>query len=218
MKINEVERLCTVLPEAPGIQAEGYFTSVVLLLLVPIDDEYHILFEKRAASIRQGGEISLPGGRRDKSDETLKATALRETTEEVGIPAGKIEIIGRLDSVFAPMGAMVDVFVGIADIEPSEIEVNPKEVEKAFLVPVSFFEENDPEVYSVITEVYPKYTDKSTGEEVVLFPARDLGLPKRYWNNWGGFKHKVFVFRAAGETIWGLTARILVDFVKKLNS
>lgn len=217
MKTSELEQLRAVLPAVPGIQGEDYFVSVVLLLLVPVDGEFHILFEKRAASIRQGGEISFPGGRHDREDESLQATALRETHEEVGIPAEKITVIGRLDSVFAPMGAMVHVFVAVADVEPSSINWNPSEVEKAFLVPVSYFRENAPDIYTVITEVHPRYTDKSTGEDVVLFPAKELGLPRRYWDGWGGFKHKIFVYKTPEGTIWGLTARILVDFVKKLQ-
>ncbi len=217
MRIDELDRLRARLPEVPGIQGEEYFTSVVLLLLVPVNGEYHVLFEKRAHSIRQGGEISFPGGRQDKSDKSLEATAVRETTEEVGIPVKKIRVIGRLDSVFAPMGAMVNVFVGVADIEPGKIRRNPAEVEKVFLLPVSYFEKNKPDVYTVMTEVHPGFVDKSTGEEVVLFPAKDLGLPKRYWSTWGGFKHKVFVYKTEEGIIWGITARILVDFVKHLS-
>lgn len=217
MRISELDRLRDALPVAPGLQGEDYRTSVVLLLLIPVDGEYHILFEKRASTIRQGGEISFPGGLRDLTDSSLEAAVLRETEEEVGIPADKISIIGRLDSVFAPMGALVNVFVGVADIVESEISPNPDEVAKVFMVPVSYFEKNPPESFNVITEVHPKYRDRTTGEEVVLFPAKDLGLPKRYWDKWGGFKHRVYVYRAAGETIWGLTARIVVDFVKKLS-
>lgn len=217
MKIEELDRLKAALPESPGLQGEGFKMSAVILLLVPVDGEFQILFEKRSSAIRQGGEISFPGGRIDKSDLSPEAAVLRETEEEVGIPAGKVRIIGRLDSVFAPMGALVNVFVGVADVDPATIRENPDEVERAFLVPVSFFQENEPESYDVVTEVHPKYRDKSTGEEVVLFPAKELGLPKRYWGTWGGFRHKIYVYRTMGETIWGLTARIVVDFVKKLS-
>lgn len=216
MKSSELNRLRAALPEVPGIQGEDYLRSVVLLLLVPVDGELHILFEKRASSIRQGGEVSFPGGRFDKTDASLEAAVLRETKEEVGIEPDRIRIIGRLDSVFAPMGAMVNVFVGVTDIVPSEIVANPEEVARVFLVPVTFFEKNPPASYNVVTEVHPKYVDKATGKEVVLFPAEELGLPKRYWNKWGGFRHKVYVYHVAGETIWGLTARVLVDFVDKL--
>ncbi len=218
MKIYDLDRLREALPESPGLQGEGYVRSVVLLLLVPVDGELHILFEKRSSGIRQGGEISFPGGRIDKSDPSAEAAVLRETEEEVGIPSGKVRIVGRLDSVFAPTGALVNVFVGMAEIDPSEIRENPNEVSKAFLVPVSFFENNQPETYQVMTEVHPKILDRTTGEEVTLFPAKELGLPERYWNKWGGLRHNIYVYRTAGETIWGLTARIVVDFVMKLAS
>ncbi len=218
MKLDELAGLVDRLPEKPGVQGDGYRTSVVLLLLIPEDGEYKILFEKRAISIRQGGEISLPGGMHDRGDASLEATAIRETTEEVGIPPERIKIVGKLDSVFAPMGTLVNVFVAVAEVDRSEIVINREEVEKAFLLPVSFFESNDPEVYTLMTEVHPSYKDEATGEEVVLFPARDLGLPRRYWGSWGGFKHKVYVYRTEEGTIWGLTGRILVDFVRKVKS
>ena len=39
---------------------------------------------------------SFPGGKVDPTDESVLHAALRETKEEVGIDADKIEILGRL--------------------------------------------------------------------------------------------------------------------------
>ncbi len=217
MKIDGLEILKANLPRNPRLEGEDeYFSSVVLLLLVPIDGEYHILFEKRASGIRQGGEISLPGGQYDDADDSGEETAIRETVEELGIEKEKIAIVGRLDSVFAPMGALVDVYVGTADIKMSEINANPDEVEKAFILPVSYFEKHGPEEYKVMVEVHPSYIDRKTGERIVLLPSEELGLPERYRKSWGGFKHRVFVYRTSEGTIWGITARIVRDFVKKI--
>ncbi len=217
MKIGELDSLIRRLPASPRFEGEDeYLTSVVLLLLIPIDNEFYILFEKRAASIRQGGEISLPGGRANDHDASLQEAALRETTEEVGIPSSRVRIIGRLNSILAPMGALVHVFVGISDVKEADIHSNLEEVEKAFLTPVSFFQENPPEMYNVIHRVYPFYDDEKTRERVVIFPAKELGLPERYWNSWGGFKHNIYVYRNDEGTIWGITARIIRDFVNKL--
>jgi 8-oxo-dGTP pyrophosphatase MutT (NUDIX family) len=47
-----------------------------------------------------GGQIALPGGKREKSDQDLVETALRETEEEIGIPAIDIEVIGQLSSFY----------------------------------------------------------------------------------------------------------------------
>ena len=214
MKIAEFESLKNKLPGSPSLEGrDDYFRSVVLLLLIPIGDDYHILFEKRASGIRQGGEISLPGGGYDDHDVSGEATAIRETVEELGIPAQRISIVGRLDSVFAPMGALVDVFVGVSDIDMNELKPNRDEVEKAFALPVSYFRDNEPMEYKVMVEVHPSYTDRKTGEETVLLPSRELGLPERYWKTWGGFNHKVLVYKTVEGVIWGITARIIREFL-----
>jgi len=219
LKEADLAGLIQTLPAEPGIQGrDEYFNSVVLVLLVPVDGEFHVVFEKRAPTIRQGGEISLPGGEFDEADGSLENTALRETDEEIGIPRNQIEIVGRLDTVFAPMGAMVNVFVGITHFDPAAIRPNPNEVERVFLLPVSHFERNNPEIFKVSTEVHPSYFDESSNEEIILLPARELGLPEKYWKPWGGFKHKIFVYRTSEGTIWGITARIMTDLAKHLKS
>jgi len=217
MKIGDLDSLIIKLPDPPRFEGEDeYTTSVVLLTLVPDGEELNILFEKRAALIRQGNEISLPGGRRDNNDSSLQETAVRETNEELGIAPDKIRIVGRLDSIIAPMGALVHVFVGVADVEQGSIQANPMEVERAFMIPVTFFQSTPPEVYEVMTQVHPSYVDGVTKKEVILFPTRELGLPERYWNSWGGFRHKIYVYRTNEGAIWGITARIIRNFVAKL--
>lgn len=218
MKPGDIELIQRKLPAVPRLEGEDeYLTSVVLLLLITIGGELNILFEKRSPLIRQGGEISLPGGGVVPDDGTLEKTARRETAEEVGIPLERVRILGRLDSVLAPIGALVHVFVGYADVNRDEIIPNPREVEGVFFVPVSSFIDHEPEVYKVISEVRPYYVDPVTSAKTVLFPTKELGLPERYWNSWSGSEHNVYVYRTIGGTIWGITARIIRDFVSKLK-
>ncbi len=219
MKIDELNMLQNKLPDTPGINGKDeYFNSVVLLLLIPKHDEYHIVFEKRSLNMRQGGEICLPGGKYEKeTDVSLEIAALRETYEELGIPDNRIEILGRLDTVIAPMGATIDVFLGVSDIALSEITINPAEVEKVFTLPVSYFEENIPEEYKIMIELHPSYIDKKTNQNVVLLPAEELGLPERYRVPWGDFKHKIYAYKTTEGVIWGITARIILDFINKLK-
>lgn len=59
-----------------------------------------LLFIKRAARVgdRWTGHVALPGGKRDPEDEDDKATAIRESQEEVGLDltTGHLIYIGNL--------------------------------------------------------------------------------------------------------------------------
>ena len=57
----------------------------------------HAVFTKRRDDLRRhAGEISFPGGRHDDEDTDLRLTALRETEEEIGLPAQAVELVGAL--------------------------------------------------------------------------------------------------------------------------
>ncbi|WP_049755876.1 NUDIX hydrolase [Desulforamulus reducens] len=217
MKLDEL--LKSSLSERPSIQGvEDYFNSVVLVLLILINEEYHLVFQKRCSAIRQGGEVSFPGGKYEPDkDLTLENTAIRETWEEMGIPANKITIIGRLDTLVAPMGTIIDAFVGIADINVDDIQLNPDEVERVFTVPLDYFLQNEPERYFAVVKVHPSYIDEKNRQEVISFPAEALGLPERYRQPWGNLKYGILVYNTKEEKIWGVTARIIENLIKKLK-
>ena len=91
--------------------------------------------------------------------------------------------------------------------------INPEEVEKVFTLPVSYFEENIPKEYMVKVEAQPEYIDQETKEKVILLPAKELGLPEQYHKSWGGFKQKIYAYITSEGVIWGITARIIRDFI-----
>jgi 8-oxo-dGTP pyrophosphatase MutT (NUDIX family) len=217
--VVNLDELRNKLPRYPGIlHREEYINTAVLVLLIFMGGEYHFVFQKRGPHIRQGGEVCFPGGFYDPEDCSPEQTALRETVEEMGIPAHKITVLGQLDTLIAPMGAMVEAFVGVADIRGLEdIRANAEEVEYVFSVPVSYFEKNEPEEYPVMMQVHPARIDDKTGEEVVLFPARELGLPEKYSKPWGGMKHTIYVYKVKENIIWGITAKFIVEVIRKLR-
>jgi 8-oxo-dGTP pyrophosphatase MutT (NUDIX family) len=197
------------------IGRDKYLNTSVLIPLILIGNEYHVLFEKRAAGIRQGGEVSFPGGEFDSAvDINPEDTAIRETIEELGISKTSIKILGTMGTLVAPMGLTLDVFVATLEIKSiNELKIDMNEVEKVFTIPVSFFKNNEPEKFSVKVEAHPYFINES-GRKIELLPVRELGLPERYANPWKNGSHRVLVYRTSVETIWGLTAEIIYEFSK----
>jgi 8-oxo-dGTP pyrophosphatase MutT (NUDIX family) len=76
------------------------------------------------------GQISLPGGRYEETDESLIYTALREANEEIGIDPGQVQIIGQLTEMYIPpSNFMVTPIVGYQATIP-HFTADPKEVAK----------------------------------------------------------------------------------------
>ena len=215
MKKIDFNLLKEKLPEYPElIDKDEYFNSSVLVPFVKINNDYHLLFEKRAANIRQGGEVSFPGGEFDKKmDKSLQGTAVRETIEELRIEKNKIKVIGQLGILTVP-GVIVHAFIAEIKINNADkINFDRTEVEKIFTVPVSFFKENPPEVHHVRLEAHPFYIDDD-GNRIELLPVEKLNLPPRYSKPWGKIKRKVYFYNYNGETIWGLTAALVKKVVE----
>ncbi|MDA3809521.1 MAG: CoA pyrophosphatase [Spirochaetaceae bacterium] len=203
---NIIEKL----PEEPGIMnSSNYLKSAVLASLYTKENELHLIFQKRNSSIRQGSEICFPGGRFDEEkDKNMLETSVRETMEEMGINRENIIVLGQTDTLVAPMGAIISCFLGELKItDLSELNINKDEVERIFSVPLKWFLDNPPLEYNVHMEIKPEYTDKN-GNEVILLPVEELGLPDRYRKPWGLKNHKIYAYKTNGETIWGITAQM----------
>lgn len=191
-----------------------YLNAAVLIPLLRIDGEIHLLFEQRSEDIIQGSEVCFPGGRFDPAkDRSLGNTAVRETCEELGIPKNKIRIRQKLGTLIAPVGVLVEAYIGRIKIgNINELNINRAEVEKVFTVPLSWFREHPPKEYQLNVEIHPfRYNDKMEKEH--LLPVRDYALPERYEQPWSGRKHPVFVYSAEHGVIWGITAELVREFL-----
>ncbi len=107
-------------------------SSVLLLLHPNTDDQLHfVLIRRPEYEGVHSGQIALPGGAREK-DESLKMTALRETYEEIGIPARNITLLGRLSSMYIPpSNFVVYPYVGY---HPTRPVYNPNTREVAEII------------------------------------------------------------------------------------
>ncbi len=195
-----------------------YFQAAVLAPLLLIDGAYHLVFEQRMPNIRQGGEICFPGGKIEATDASPLEAALRETHEEIGCAPEKVEVIGRLATQLLSTNVLVHAYLGILT-EPLDISaIANDEVASVFTVPLSFFLENEPEMYDCKVLIHPYLTNKETGEKEILLPAKELGLPAYYSEPWGEALHKVHVYRTEFGLVWGLTAKIVYDCVQRIRS
>jgi 8-oxo-dGTP pyrophosphatase MutT (NUDIX family) len=113
-----------------SVNTETYRPSAVLILLYPNEQLQTsiLLIERMTYDGHHSGQIALPGGKLEPTDEDLQATALREFFEETGsdlIPT----IIGQLTPIYIPVSKfMVQPFVSYVtqkpNFSPSAYEVN----------------------------------------------------------------------------------------------
>ena len=93
--------------------------AAVMMLFYPKDKQTHlVLIIRNSYPGVHASQIAFPGGKVEVIDEDLKATALRETHEEIGIPSDKITVLRDFSSVYIPpSNFLVFPFLGIATTE-----------------------------------------------------------------------------------------------------
>ncbi len=127
-------------PEALS-EAQGRVAGCPAAVLVAIiaHPEPTVLFTQRPEHLNDhSGQISFPGGKVDVSDESLKATALREAREEIGLMEDRVQVLGYLDGYQTATGYLIAPVVAL--VSPSFVpKPNPGEVAEVFEAPLSFF-------------------------------------------------------------------------------
>jgi 8-oxo-dGTP pyrophosphatase MutT (NUDIX family) len=166
-------------PLPPGIRR-----AAVLLLLVHAGGEAALLLTKRSQSVvRHKGQVSLPGGVVE-SDESPLDAALREASEEIGVRAEDVTILGMLhDEKTVVSGFMLTPFVG------------------------------------TIAYPYPLRASPAEVHSVLEAPLRSLLDPRNVraeiWTD-GPAPRTMYVYTVAGDVVWGATARVIMQFLRKV--
>ncbi len=108
------------------------FDAAAILFPLMIDKGLKLIMIMRSKNLkRSAGHIAFPGGIRE-GDETPVETAIRETEEELGIQASKVEILGYLTpKEVMELGIKIHPVVGI--FEKSEIFPDTYEVKKVLI-------------------------------------------------------------------------------------
>lgn len=82
---------------------DNHRKSAVLLLFFPEDGKgFFPLIKRPVYPGVHSGQVALPGGKVEPNDPDVYFTALREAEEEIGIEAGKVEVLGRLSDLYIP--------------------------------------------------------------------------------------------------------------------
>ena len=194
--MNEFALLCQQLTERAlpleplPIELERIRQAAVTILLREQHGSTELLIIKRAEHPRDpwSGQLALPGGRAEAQDAHLIATAARETWEEVGIKLTMEEhYIGRLETL-TPNNPRLP-----------QIEITP------------------------LIAIAPAKFSLELSEEVAAafwLPVRTLqttGLSEIYPFNYGKMIVKYPAYPSPQGLIWGITQRILTDFLKLLE-
>lgn len=187
----------------------GEMDSRHFAVLVPIvegPDGPEVLYEVRAYDMdRQPGEVCFPGGMIEPDESPLDC-ALRETEEEIGIPASDIDILGELSAVHMIAGSRIYCFVGaVSDSGMKKLTLNPDEVAEVFTVGIDKIMATKAEVYSsimtqVVDEKFPY--EKVTGR--TSYPWRNKEVP-------------VPVYFIDDRIIWGMTGRMTMELAEVLE-
>ncbi|WP_320611495.1 CoA pyrophosphatase [Evtepia sp.] len=190
-----------------GVQgAAGEYA--ILVPLVEREGTLCLLFETRASTLvgHQPSEVCFPGGRREPGEKPVE-TALRETWEEIGIPAEEIEILAPLDVMQDISDRVVYPFLGkISPKGVAEMAVSRAEVADVFFVPLEVLMDYEEEVY--------RYRVSAQVDDG--FPYERIGFPRTY--PWRTGWMDVPIYQYEGHTIWGMTGRMVRWLVKELRT
>ena len=126
-------------PHAMREELAGPLTPAgVLVPLMQSAGGLSILLTQRAAHLKtHAAQASFPGGRMEAHDPDVRATALRETHEEVGVEPNQVEVIGYLRSMPTITGFAVTPVVGLVSDE-AQVVVDRTEVDYTFELPLDF--------------------------------------------------------------------------------
>jgi 8-oxo-dGTP pyrophosphatase MutT (NUDIX family) len=189
-----IVRLLQSLAERPGRPAAAggdvRRAAILLALRTGNGGEPEVLMIKRADAERDpwSGHVALPGGRMEPGDSDLAATAIRETWEETGVDVVRD---GRL------LGALDDVMPRSPTLTPMVIRP-----------------------YVALVRA-----------DVAIVPSHEVAAA--FWvplsalrasDSWGtgtvrvrDGERRVSVFRHGPYTVWGLTERVLRQFLSYLG-
>jgi 8-oxo-dGTP pyrophosphatase MutT (NUDIX family) len=189
-RLTRIERALAARERTPVDPEPGRAQAAVALVLRPRND-LELLLIRRAerAGDPWSGHIALPGGRRGADDPDLATTAFRETHEETGLSIAETgRILGRLGVLTTPSRLPAVEITSFVAAVPADVALSLDPVEVVDSAWIPL---------SILrsVEAASEYRFERAGEELA-FPSIVHGE----------------------YTIWGLTHRILQDFLEVVDA
>jgi 8-oxo-dGTP pyrophosphatase MutT (NUDIX family) len=165
---------------------QGVPAAVLALFGSKNGGEPELLMTQRTETVeKHKGQMAFPGGMAEPGEDHVQ-TALRETEEELGIPASQVSVFGRLPEIWTPTGFTVTPIVGYlkSHIEATPLHKNAPEIAEAFWIPLSVL--------------------------------RDEATYKKEFIERNGIRYATHVYQVGSYRIWGLTGAMIKNLLDRL--
>ena len=166
------------------VDLEGIHRAAVAVVLREGPRSAEVLLIERAHHPHDpwSGHMAFPGGRMEAGDDSTRATAARETFEEVGLSLDGAEYLGHVDELPGNRRVKTQLVVSAHAFhvrEHGDFELDPKEVQQAFWFPLAGLHDRERQVEHLVEDLPD-----------ARFPGVLVGEPGRH-------------------VVWGLTFRFL---------
>ncbi|GAB6084890.1 NUDIX hydrolase [Alkaliphilus crotonatoxidans] len=176
----------------------------VYIPVLELNQSLHLLFEVRSQQLSQPGEICFPGGKIEPGESPM-TTAIRETVEELNIDRSLIEVMGPLDRLITPFNVLIYPFWGFINLSDiKDLPYNQDEVSSIFTVPLDYLLKEQPIIHNVKVNFSPEKN----------FPYHLISNGEKY--EWRSGNYPVYFYPYGEKMIWGITAKILKNFLDSI--
>ena len=159
LKMAPIERLLELKQQA--LEMKSAKKAAVLVLFYPSEENetHFVLILRKTYKGVHSAQVGFPGGKWEKGDANSKATALRETEEEVGVSVESVSVHKKLTEIYIPpSNFFVQPYLGTTHELPHFV-LQEDEVEAIIKVPLVQFMDDSVKITKKVTTSYAKSID-----------------------------------------------------------
>jgi len=144
-----------LLKQSVSLRANSKLAAVMALFYPNKKGDTHlVLIVRKSSPGVHSGQIGFPGGKPELGDVDLKATAVRETWEEIGVSSDSMHVLCPLTEVYIPPSNFdVFPFVGMTASTPN-FKRQPSEVESIIEIPLKDILDESNRGFSLVSTSY----------------------------------------------------------------